>query len=264
MPEQPRHSPGFAEHPDYRIEFIPSPRRVRVVFGGETLADSTAVMVLRETRHTPVYYFPREDVRMELLRPTAHATHCPFKGDASYWSIAAGGREAENAVWSYAEPYVEVEAIRGYLAFIWKDMDGWYEEDEEIFVHPRDPKKRVDVVESGRRVRVVLGGETVAESTRARFLFETGLRTRYYLPPEDVRTDLLEPSAATTACPYKGRASYHSLRLGEALHEDLVWFYPEPLPECGKIKGYLCFYEERVDAIKVERGRPFEPPPGRR
>lgn len=264
MPQPPDHSPGFAEHPDYRIEFIPCPRRVRVVFGGETLADSVAVMVLRETRHTPVYYFPRADVRMDLLRPTDHTTHCPFKGDAAYWSVTAGGRAAENAVWSYEAPYVEVTDIRGYVSFIWNAVDGWYEEDEEIFVHPRDPRKRVDVVESGRRVRVVLGGETVAESTRARFLFETGLRTRYYLPREDVRAGLLEPSPTTTACPYKGRASYYSLRLGETLHEDLVWSYPAPLPECGRIKDLLCFYDERVDAVEVERGTPFEPPPARR
>ena len=243
---------GFKTNPDYRILFERSPRRVRVEFNGATIADSTEAHLLFETRHRPVYYFPRAAVRMDLLEPTDHHSFCPYKGRASYWTVKVGNRTSENAVWGYPDPYDEVARIKDFVAFYWDRVDHWYEEDEEIFVHPRDPYKRVDVLNSSRHVQVILGGETVADSHRARFLFETRLPTRYYIPPEDVRMDLLVPSDKRTACPYKGRARYWSARIGDRVFEDIVWSYPEPIPECPKIKGYLCFFNERVDAILVD------------
>jgi uncharacterized protein (DUF427 family) len=243
---------GFKTNPDYRITFEPSPRRVRVKFNGETIADSTAAHLLFETRHLPVYYFPRRDVRADLLRATDHHSFCPYKGTASYWSVAVGNKVSENALWGYPEPFEEVAAIADYVAFYWDRVDSWWEEDDEIFVHARDPYKRVDVVNSSRPVRVVVDGVTVAETRRARFLYETRLPTRYYIPPEDVRKDLLVPSDKVTACPYKGKARYYSVKIGDRLHEDLVWYYPEPIEECPKIKGYLCFFNERVDDIVVD------------
>ncbi len=255
-------APGFEGNPDYRIAFERSPRRVRVRFNGETIADSTDAHLLFETRHLPVYYFPRADVRLDLMTPTAHQTFCPYKGTASYRTIKVGDRAAENAVWGYPEPFEEVAAIADFVAFYWDRVDAWYEEDEEIFVHPRDPYKRVDVLQSSRPVRVIVGGVTVAETRRGRFLFETRLPTRFYIPPEDVRMDLLVPSDKTTACPYKGRARYYSVKIGDRRFEDLVWCYPEPIPECPKIKGYLSFFNERVDAILVDgatQPRPLTP-----
>ena len=196
---------GFKTNPDYKVTLERSPRRVRVKFNGETIADSTAAHLLFETRHLPVYYFPRADVRMDKLAPTEHHTFCPYKGKAAYWTIRVGDKVSENAVWGYPDPYDEVPALKDFVAFYWDRVDGWYEEDEEIFVHPRDPYKRVDVVASSRHVQVVVGGEIVADTKRARFLFETRLPTRYYIPPEDVRMDLLVPSDKATACPYKGK-----------------------------------------------------------
>ena len=243
---------GFKTNPDYKIAFEASPRRVRVQFNGETIADSTDARLLFETRHLPVYYFPRSDVQMDLMRPTEHHTFCPYKGTASYWTIRVGDKSSENALWGYPEPYDEVDAIKDYVAFYWDRVDHWYEEDEEIFVHPRDPYKRVDVIASSRHVQVILGGEIVADTRRARFLFETRLPTRYYIPPEDVRMDLLVASDKATACPYKGKARYYTARIGDQLFPDIVWSYPEPIPECPKIKGYLCFFNEQVDAILVD------------
>jgi uncharacterized protein (DUF427 family) len=247
-----KRAPGFEKNPDYRITFEPSPRRVRVVFAGEVIADSTDAHLLFETRHLPVYYFPRRDVRFDLLVPTDHHTYCPYKGDCSYWSIKAGGRIAENAVWGYPDPYEEMLAIKDYVAFYWNKVDHWYEEDEEVFVHPRDPYKRIDVVASSRHVEVVLGGQVVADTRRAMFLFETRLPTRYYIPIEDVRQDLLVPSAKVTACPYKGTAKYFSARVGDQLFEDIIWSYLDPIAECPKIKGLLCFFNEHVDEIRVD------------
>ena len=243
---------GFKTNPDYRITFEPSPRRVRVKFNGATVADSINAHLLFETRHLPVYYLPPADIRMDLMTPTAHQTFCPYKGDASYWSVSAGGKTAENAAWSYRVPFAEVAAIKDYVAFYWNLMEAWYEEDDEIFVHPRDPYKRVDVVNSSRPVRVILGGDTIADTRRARFLFETRLPTRYYIPADDVRVDLLVASEKTTQCPYKGKARYYSARIGDRIFEVIVWTYPDPIPECPKIKNYLCFFNEHVDAILVD------------
>ena len=251
MSESERKS-GYDANPDFKIVFEPSPRRVRVMAGGETVADSTEMRLLHEPGHLPIYYFPRGDVAMDLLQESDHDTHCPWKGVARYWSVAAGGKTVENVAWSYDDPYPQVAEIAGYISFTWSKVDHWYEEDEEVFVHARDPYKRVDVIESSRPVEVILGGETVASTTRARFLFETGLPTRYYIPPEDVRTELLESSDETTQCPYKGIAAYHSVRVGDKLFEDIVWTYTDPIAECPRIKDHLCFFNEHVDAILVD------------
>jgi len=245
-------SQGYVDHPGYDVHFEPSPKWLRVMFGGETIADSTEAKLLFESHHIPVYYFPLSDVRMDLMERTDHASHCPFKGDASYWTINAGGRSAENAMWGYEDPLPEVPELAGHVAFYWNKVDKWMEEDEEIFIHARDPYKRIDVIPSTRRIDVVAGGETVASSSRAMFLFETGLPTRYYLPADDVRMDLLSPTDHQTACPYKGRASYHSLEVKGETFDNIVWYYTNPLPEVGRIKDLICFFNEKVDAVLVD------------
>jgi uncharacterized protein (DUF427 family) len=237
------------EMPERRglILFEDSPRRIRGVLAGETVVDSTRSRLLYEHGHLPIYYFPREDVRVDLLEPTDHHTRCPYKGEASYWTIRAGDRVAENAVWGYPEPLDDAPPLAGYVAFYWNKLDTWYEEDEEAIVHPRDPYHRVDVVRSSRHVVVRLGGEVIAESTRPLALFETGLPTRWYLPEADVRMDLLEPSDKRTGCAYKGFASYWSVRSGDELEEDVVWTYREPRRGMEDIKDLVCFFNERVD-----------------
>ena len=260
VPEWPTGSVGPGS--DHWIHIEESPRRVRVMFGGETLADSRHAMLLRETKCLPVYYFPSTEVRTERMQPTGHRTHCLHKGDASYWTIRVGDKVAENAAWSYQEPPAAASAIKGYTAFEWGRMDGWYEEDEEIFVHPRDPYKRVDVVQSSRHVRVVVRGDTVAETRRARLLFETGLPTRYYIPPEDIRRDLLVASDTGSRCPYKGIASYWSVRIGDDVFADLAWSYRDPIPECPKIRRLICFFQEREATLHVD-GEPLPKPPTR-
>ncbi len=124
--ERPAHPPMPA---DYRIDLEPSPNRVRVVFAGETVADSTRAVLMLESRHQPVHYFPRDDVRMDLMRRTDHHSHCPFKGDASYWTVRVGERIAENAVWSYEDPFGKVSGIKGYVAFYRDKIDVLTEHD---------------------------------------------------------------------------------------------------------------------------------------
>ncbi|HWJ70781.1 MAG TPA: DUF427 domain-containing protein [Sphingobium sp.] len=237
----------------HHLTIEPSPKRVRVMIGDETIADSLAARLLLESGHAPVYYFPLDDVRTARLRATSHHTHCPLKGDASYWSIEAGGREIENAVWSYPAPLPAAAAIDNHLAFYWNKVDHWFEEDEEVFGHPRDPHHRIDVRPSSREVTVRFGDETIARTRRGLFLFETDLPPRYYIPPQDVRTDLLAPSPATSICPYKGMAAYWSIEAGGRTAGDAVWAYADPLPDAPPIRGYYCFYPEKVDRLDVQR-----------
>ncbi len=242
--------------PDHRLLFTEFPRRVRALFGHQTALDSTRGMLLHETEYLPQLYVPREDIRAEMLEPSEHTTHCPFKGDAAYWSLRAGDRVAENAVWEYHEPTDEARWLRGYLAVEFGAMEAWFDEDEEIDGHFRDPYHRVDARHSRRHVRVVVDGEVVADTDRLALLSETGLPNRYYIPVDDVRRDFLEPSATHTVCPYKGRASYHTLRVGDRSIQDAVWFYPEPLENALKAKNHLCYSGESVE-IHVD-GRRME------
>ena len=211
--------------PKHRLFFEPHPRRIRAVFAGRTVLDTVRGALLHESNLLPVVYVPIEDLDQSVLEPTNHHTHCPFKGDASYWSLRAGDRVAENAVWTYREPLEPAPWLRGYAAVYWDRMDAWYEEDDEIRGHVRDPYHRVDARPSSRRVQVLAGDEVLAESDRPVLLFETGLPTRAYTPREDVRAELM-PSETRTHCPYKGDASYWSVRRpdGEVL-KDAVWSY---------------------------------------
>lgn len=235
------------------VHFEPCPRRVRTFLAGVPVADSTHVLTMFETGHLPVYYFPLADVRTDLLVETSHRTHCPYKGEAVHYSVKVGGHESENAAWQYPEPIEGApHELASSVAFYWDRMERWFEEDDEVFKHARDPYHRVDVLRSSRHVRVEIAGETVAETRRPCLLFETGLPTRYYIPPTDVRLDLLVASSSTSVCPYKGEASYYSVRVGETRVEDIAWYYRHPIPECPKIENLICFYNEKVDALYVD------------
>ncbi|HEX6347878.1 MAG TPA: DUF427 domain-containing protein [Candidatus Dormibacteraeota bacterium] len=231
-----------------RTDVEASARRVRVRFGDRFIADSKNVrVVFSGPRHLPAYYFPLADVQPDALKPSQRSVAHPGLGQARYWSVQVGGRTAQDSAWGFPEPEAGAEAIKDHVTFRWDDMDAWFEEDDEVFVHPRDPYTRVDVLHSSRHVKVVVDGVTVAESHRPRLLFETHLPTRYYLPKVDVRLDLLTPSETHTRCPYKGVASYYDLNVNGKTYKDFVWYYPAPLPEIPKIENLLCFYNEKVD-----------------
>ena len=163
---------------------------------------------------------------MDLLVPSDKHTTCPYKGEASYWSVQAGGKVAEDAVWSYPEPLDDAPPLAGHFAFYWDKMDEWLEEDEPAIVHARDPYHRVDVLDTSRHVRVSVTARRSPTRRARRVLFETGLPPRWYFPREDVRMDLLNASDTRTGCAYKGFASYWSV--GD--EDDLVWSYPDPRP----------------------------------
>jgi uncharacterized protein (DUF427 family) len=252
---------NFEPPPPGRALYLePTPKRIRVQVGGETIADSRRVMMLHESGLQPIYYFPPEDVRGDTLAPSERHTWCPKKGQASYYTISAGGRVVEDGAWYYPDPIPEAPPIKGLIAFYWDRMDRWLEEGEEVVVHPRDPYHRIDILVTDRHVRVLLEGEVLAESRRAVALFESNLPPRWYLPAEDLVVEL-EPSETVTRCPYKGTAAYYSA----AGIDDLIWYYADPLPEVGRIKGLLCFFNEKVD-IELDgevQDRPETPWSGR-
>ena len=234
----------YAEH---------TPKRIRVEVGGEIIADSRHAFILHESGLQTVYYFPPQDVRADVLEPTDRHTRCPKKGEASYYTIRAGGETVENGAWHYPEPLGDAPFIKGLIAFYFDRMGRWLEESEEIVVHPRDPYHRVDVVSTDRHIRVRLDGELLADTERALALFESNLPPRWYIPREDVIASL-EPSDTVTRCPYKGTASYYSVNgdgdgdgVGVGVGKDLIWYYKQPLAEVGRIAGLLCFYNEKVD-----------------
>jgi uncharacterized protein (DUF427 family) len=224
-------------------------KRVRAYLGGAVVVDSIAPLLVWEIPYYPTYYFPESDVRADLVADGGADLHSPSRGDANTLSVLAGGSRALGAAALYEDS--PIDELRGTVRLQWDAMEAWFEEDEQVYTHPRDPYTRVDILASSRSVRVLLDGLVVADSTSPRLLFETGLPTRYYLPRTHVRMDLLERSPTVTHCPYKGRAETWSVRVGETLHEDLAWSYPAPLPESQKVAGLIAFYDEKLD-IEVD------------
>jgi uncharacterized protein (DUF427 family) len=231
--------------PRHRLLLHPFPRRVRAHFAGEVVLDSTRGALLHESNILPRLYVPLEDVRADLLERTDHRTHCPFKGDASYWSVRVGERLAENAVWTYEDPIDEASWLRGLVSVYPERMDAWLDEDEEV-TGLRDPYHRVDARRSSRRIEVRADGQVVARSERPVVVAETGVPLRFYLPREDVAAEL-RPSETTQACPYKGRAAYWSL---DGL-EDIAWSYDEPLESMLAARDRVCFDPSKVEVSEM-------------
>ena len=205
------------------LTYYPTSRWIRGTHGEDTIVDTRrAVLVWEPGKKVPIYAFRREDVAL-VSGPSATST-----------SQARG----------FADPDLD-----GYITIPWDALDHWFEEEEEVFVHPRDPFVRVDALQSSRQVRVERDGHLLAESDSPILVFETGLPTRYYLPERDVDPSLLADNDLQTGCPYKGLASYRDVLLNGRRHRGLFWYYQAPFREVAAIKGYLAPYNERVDLI---------------
>jgi len=228
-----------------KVRVEESARRVRAFLGGHAVVDSTRPLLVWEIPYYPTYYFRVEDFADGALVATGETTRSPSRGEAAVYDVVVNGAKAEGAAYGYDES--PIEEIVGTVALAWNEMDHWFEEDDEVFVHPRDPYTRVDILQSSRHIEVKVDGVTVAESDKPRLLFETNLPTRYYLPKTDVRFDLLTPTDRSTGCPYKGTARYWSVTVDGTVHEDIVWGYDAPLRESEQIAGFVSFYNEKVD-----------------
>jgi uncharacterized protein (DUF427 family) len=250
----------FNREPDRQglLYLEPVPRWIRGIVGDVTVIDSRSARMLHEQGRLPIYLFPREEVRSDLLEPSKTRTDSENKGGARWWHLRVDDELAEDAAWEWHDPPPGAPPLAGLLGFRWDALERWLEEDEEAIVHARDPYHRVDVLDTSRRLRISLEGEILAETTRGKVIFETGLPPRWYVPREDVREELLVPSEKRTGCAYKGFASYWSVRLGDRVEEDLVWTYREPRHDAVRIKDYLAFFNERTD-IEVD-GEQLERP----
>ena len=228
-----------------RVE--PVPRRIRVVFGGQIIVDNTTATYVWEVLPYPAYYLPRSDFADGVLVDEGKS-HASRRGTVQSFTVRAGGQTATGAARVLTEPADPqlVDMVR----LDWGAMDAWFEEDEQVFVHPRDPYTRVDALRSTREVRVELDGTVLADSTSPVLVFETGLPTRYYLNRTDVDFTRLTPTDTVTACPYKGTTGgYWAATIGGRTYPDLAWSYTFPSRELLPISGLIAFYNERVDLV---------------
>jgi uncharacterized protein (DUF427 family) len=223
----------------------PVPRRIRAVLAGVTVLDTTQARYVWEWPYYPQYYVPLTDVRPGVLESEGD-TEETSRGPAEVHALRVGERHRPHAATVLRTS--DVAGLAGTVRFEWAALDAWYEEDEEVFVHPRNPYARIDAVRSTRRVRIEVDGVCVAESSSPVMVFETGLPTRYYLNPTEVDFAHLVPSDTVTECPYKGTTShYWSIDVGGRLRPDLVWSYDFPARQLLPVAGMLCFYNEKVD-----------------
>jgi uncharacterized protein (DUF427 family) len=243
----------------------PVPRRIRAWLGGTVVLDTTSARYVWEWPAYPQYYIPRADLAPGVL-VDEHQTE-QVRGATVYrYGLRAGGLERPGAALVYPEAETSTlagthadadtdadsptESLAGLVRLDWAALDAWFEEDEQVFVHPRNPYARVDAVRSGRHVRIELDGVVLAESTSPVMVFETGLPTRYYLDRTSVDFTHLAPSDTVTSCPYKGTTSgYWSVRVGGTLYPDLAWAYDFPTRELPSIAGLVAFYNERVEIL---------------
>lgn len=238
---------------------------VRGYVGSTAIVDSRdAVLFWDPARPVAAYAFPRGDVRTDLLRPSAAPrsghSHYPPHGPVSEWfDVVVDDRVIEHAGWVRDDP-----AISDRIVLSWEPdvLDRWLEEDEEAIVHPRDPHTRVEALASSRHVQVAMGDTVLADSHSPVLLFETNLPTRYYLPKDDVRLDLLEPTDNSSACPYKGFAEQYWSLPGVPDGDNVAWSYAAPFPAVQRIAGRVAFYNEvvdiTVDGVRLDRPRsPF-------
>lgn len=240
-----------------RVRIEPGAKRVRAYLEGRPVVDTLRPLYVWEVPYYPAYYVPSADVSA-TLSPTGDVRRSPSRGDGHVHDVEVDGATAPGAALTF--PDSPFDELRDHVRLDWDAMTGWFEEDEEVFTHPRSPYSRIDILPSSRHVVVSLGHAVLADSTRAHVLHETGLPPRWYLPKVDVRMDRLAVSDTVTHCPYKGTTVHFSAPSADGGGPvDVAWSYPTPLPESQRIGGLVAFYDDRV-TVTVD-GVPLGPAP---
>jgi uncharacterized protein (DUF427 family) len=225
----------------------PVPRRIRAVLGGEVVLDTTKALYVWHRTAYPQFHIPIGDVNTTLLIDEGRSERVP-SGTAQLQGLRVGESSRPGAARLYTDS--ALAGVAGTVHFEWDALDAWYEEEEEVFVHPRNPYTRVDALRSTRQVRIELDGRVLAESSSPVMVFETGLPTRYYLNRTEVSFEHLVPSGTVTSCPYKGQTSgYWSVRVDDTTQPDLAWAYDFPTRQLLPIAGLIAFYNEKVDVV---------------
>jgi uncharacterized protein (DUF427 family) len=256
-----------------QLRYEPIEKRIRAMLAGQPVVDTQrALLVWEPKRVVPSYGIPADELEGVVSAASESdgagaapaATAAPRLGDRPVYDPSVpfavhttAGRQMDVSVADAERPAaafaISDDALDGYVLLDFGAFDAWYEEDERNVSHPRDPFHRIEIVHSSRTVQVESHGRLLAQSTDPYLLFESMLPVRYYLPADDVVAELLHASATTTACAYKGWASYLSLH-DEA---DIAWTYSQPLREAAEVKDRIAFFNERVDlvvnGIRLER-----------
>lgn len=220
----------------------PLRRRMRVRFGGAWIADSEDVVVLYEPGRYPVAYFPQRDIAAGALESADYTNRHRDLGLTSWYTVKAGERSATRGAWQHTELPAYASELRGRVAFGWRAMDAFYEEEERILSHAADSYHRIDIRQAARHLVVRYGERVIADTTRPLVLYESGFAPRWYVPRADVDETALIRVEGQTLCPYKGLATYYDI----ADAHRAVWSYEDALAEVGRISGLLSFEPDKV------------------
>jgi len=227
----------------------PLRRRLRVKLAGEWIAESEDVLLLYEPGHYPVAFFPLADVRPGVLVSEKPNTRARDYGDTEWFTVTVGERRATRGAWQYTAPPDYGSELRGRVAFVWRAMDAFYEEDERIVGHAADPYHRIDIRQSSRHLVVRDGVRRIADTKRLVVLYESGFAPRWYVPRQDIDERALIPVEGQTFCPYKGLASYYDI--GE--RKRAAWSYERAWPEVARVSNFVSFEPDKIDVFLDDR-----------
>jgi len=231
--------------PDRMLFAEPARRRMRIRFDDSWVADSEQAILLHEPGRYPVAYLPVEHVERGVLVPTDRTTIHRDLGATQWYTVAGPGRRAERAAWTHTALPEHASVLAEHVAFAWRAMDGFYEEDERILGHAADNYHRVDIRSSSRHLVVRAAGKTIADTTAPVVLYESGFAPRWYVPRTHVDETALTATPTRTFCPYKGIAGYYSV----AGIPDAAWFYRDAFPEAARIDDMVSFEPGKLDVF---------------
>jgi uncharacterized protein (DUF427 family) len=232
-----------APMPERVLYLEPLRRRMSAELGGSIVARSDGAVILFEPARYPVAYFPIGDIDRNVLQPSDHESTHPDLGRTKWFNLAGGdGAITQRGAWQHVDPPAQAAALRDTVAFAWRAMDAFYEEDERILGHAADPYHRIDIRRTSRHLAVRQGDRVIADSHAPLVLYESGFAPRWYVPRTDIDADALDAVAGQTFCPYKGVASYYDI--GEA--RNAAWSYRAPFEEVARIADLVSFYPKKV------------------
>lgn len=247
--------------PERLLYAEPLRRRMRVRLGGVWVADSEDVVLLHEPGHYPVAFFPLGDISPDVLEPSERTTRHRDLGTTSWYTVRAGSQSKARAAWQHTEPPDYAGELKGRVAFAWRAMDAFYEEDQRIVGHAADPYHRIDIRTTSRHLIVRHGDRLIADTSRPLVLFESGFAPRWYVPRADVDEPALTVADFQTFCPYKGMCSYYDV--GDARRA--AWSYRDAWPEAGAVAGFISFEPDKVEVsldgrrLRLEAGQSVVP-----
>lgn len=234
------------------IRTLPTTKRIRIQLHGTYITDTVHALYVWETHdYYPYYYVP-----FSSRAPGTHTVLSHHLHDSTRLLRITAGPRSTDRVLAFAPDlsahHPAAAPLQDMVRVEFGAADAWFEEDSRIYVHPKDPFRRVDTVLSTRPIQVFVHGKRVATARSSQHLYETGLPTRYYLPPTAVDAGVLRRSETTTKCPYKGEAEYYDVVVAgeggeEEVVRDVVWGYRTTTSESAAVAGLLCFYNEKVD-----------------